>query len=136
MLGVVSPHFTEADPQRYGVTIYVGGYPSLATQDALKTLAAPAIADDPFIHWSDIDRDGTWIFHTVGSAVARSLKPLFMSPDLAGRPGKPLADRIKLPTGGVPSAISDLVAYLRRHEVKWLEQEELDPKLQPFRSEC
>jgi hypothetical protein len=36
-------------------------------------------------------------------------------------------------TGAVPSAISDLVAYLRRDDAKWLEQEELDPKLPPSR---
>jgi hypothetical protein len=33
-------HIIEADPDRLGATIYVGGYPSLATQEALRTLAA------------------------------------------------------------------------------------------------
>lgn len=124
-----SRHVTEADPQRAGVTVYVGGYPSLATQDALKSLATALTADVPFFHWSDIDPDGTWIFRTIESSIARDLKPHLMSADLADRLGKPPADRIRLLTGGaVPSAISDLVDYLRRDDAKWLEQEELDPK--------
>jgi hypothetical protein len=122
-------HVTEADPQRAGVTIYVGGYPSLATQEALKGLAAALPSDVSFFHWSDIDPDGTWIFRTIESSIARDLKPHLMSSDLADRLGKPPADRIRLPTGVVPSAISDLVTYLRREDAKWLEQEELDPKL-------
>ena len=122
-------HVTEADPQRAGVTIYVGGYPSLATQDALKVLATTLTTDVPFFHWSDIDPDGAWIFRTIESSIARDLKPHLMSTDLADRLGKPPADRIRLPTGAVPSAISDLVDYLRRDDAKWLEQEELDPKL-------
>jgi hypothetical protein len=105
-----SRHVTEADPQRGGVTIYVGGYPSLATQDALKILATALPADVPFFHWSDIDPDGTWIFRTIESSIARVLKPHLMSADLAARLGKPPADRIRLPTGAVTSAISDLVA--------------------------
>jgi hypothetical protein len=122
-------HVTEADPQRAGVTIYVGGYPSLATQEALKGLAAALPSDVSFFHWSDIDPDGTWIFRTIESSIARDLKPHLMSSDLADRLGKPPADHIRLPTGVVPSAISDLVTYLRREDAKWLEQEELDPKL-------
>ena len=121
-------HVTEADPQRAGVTIYVGGYPSLATQDALKVLATTLTTDVPFFHCSDIDPDGAWILRTIESSIARDLKPHLMSTDLADRLGKPPADRIWLPTGAVPSAISDLVDYLRRDDAKWLEQEELDPK--------
>jgi Wadjet protein JetD, C-terminal len=122
-------HVTEADPQRVGVTIYVGGYPSLATQQALKGLAAALPSDVSFFHWSDIDPDGTWIFRTIESSIARNLKPHLMSPDLADRLGKPPVERFRLPTDAVPSAISDLAAYLRRDDAKWLEQEELDPKL-------
>src|SRR5437016_5329848 len=81
----------EADPQRAGVTIYVGGYPSLATQDALKDIAATLPADIPFFHWSDIDPDGTWIFRTIESSIARVLKPHLMSADLADKLGKPPA---------------------------------------------
>ena len=45
-----SRHVMEADPQRAGVTIYVGGYPSLATQEALRTLAAAIPPDVAFFH--------------------------------------------------------------------------------------
>jgi hypothetical protein len=122
-------HITEADPQRLGVTIYVGGYPSLATQEALRAVATMLTRDVPFFHWSDIDPDGTWIFRTIESSIVRDLKPHLMSADLADRLGKLPADRTRLPTGAMPSAISDLVAYLRRDDAKWLEQEELDPRL-------
>ncbi|MVT55354.1 hypothetical protein GPL17_33515 [Bradyrhizobium yuanmingense] len=126
-----SRHLMEADPHRVGITIYVGGYPSLATQSALKTIATALPANIPFFHWSDIDPDGTWIFRTIERAIARELKPHLMSVDLADRLGKLPADRTRLPTGTMPSAMSDLVAYLRRDDAKWLEQEELDPKLPP-----
>ncbi|MCS3893285.1 hypothetical protein M2171_002418 [Bradyrhizobium japonicum USDA 38] len=124
-----SRHIVEADPQRAGVTIYVGGYPSLATQEALKTVAAAMPADVPFFHWSDIDPDGTWIFRTIENSIVRDLKPHLMSADLADSLGKLPTDRTRLPSGAMPSAISDLVTYLRRDDAKWLEQEELDPKL-------
>jgi Wadjet anti plasmid transformation system JetA-like protein len=124
-----SRHVAEADPQRAGITIYVGGYPSLATQDALKAVAAALPVDVPFFHWSDIDPDGTWIFRTIEGSITRDLRPHLMSPDLADRLGKLPPDRTRLPTGVMPSAISDLVAYLRRDDAKWLEQEELDPSL-------
>jgi hypothetical protein len=35
-------HIIEADPRRLGTTMFVGGYPSLATQQALRTLADTA----------------------------------------------------------------------------------------------
>jgi hypothetical protein len=54
-------HIIEADPGHLGTTIYVGGYPSLATQEALRTLAGAASPATPIFHWSDIDPDGTWI---------------------------------------------------------------------------
>jgi hypothetical protein len=121
-----------ADPQRAGVTIYVGGYPSMATQDALKILAATLPADIPFYHWSDIDPDGTWIFRTIETSIERALKPHLMSADLADRLGKAPSERLRLPTGSVTSGISDLIVYLRREESRWLEQEELDPELPEF----
>jgi len=104
-------------------------YPSLATQDALKTVAAALPADVPFFHWSDIDPDGTWIFRTIENSIVRDLKPHLMSADLADSLGKLPSDRARLPSGAMPSAISDLVTYLRRDDAKWLEQEELDPRL-------
>jgi Uncharacterized protein conserved in bacteria C-term(DUF2220) len=93
----------------------------------LKAIATALPADVPFFHWSDIDPDGTWIFRTIERATARDLKPHLMSADFADRLGKVPAERTRLPTGAVPSAISDLVDYLRRDDAKWLEQEELDP---------
>lgn len=124
-----SRHVTEADPQHAGITIYVGGYPSLATQGALKELATAMPADVPFFHWSDIDPDGTWIFRTIESSVARNLRPHLMSVDIAEKFGKPPAERVRLPSADTVSAISDLVIYLRREDARWLEQEELDPVL-------
>ncbi|MCP3380602.1 MULTISPECIES: Wadjet anti-phage system protein JetD domain-containing protein [unclassified Bradyrhizobium] len=122
-------HVREADPERAGVTIYVGGYPSMATQDALRTLATTLPTDVPFYHWSDIDPDGTWIFCTIETSISRALKPHLMSADLADRLGKAPTERLRLPAGPVTSAISDLIDYLRRDDAKWLEQEELDPVL-------
>jgi len=52
-------HIIEADPGRLGTTIYVGGYSSLVTQEALRTLADAVPPDTPIFHWSDIDPDGT-----------------------------------------------------------------------------
>lgn len=69
-----SRHIMEADPQRAGLTTYVGGYPSLATQDALKTIATVLPAEVPFLHWSDIDPDGTWIFRTIETSIERDLE--------------------------------------------------------------
>jgi hypothetical protein len=124
-----SRHLAEADPQRAGVTIYVGGYPSLATQEALKTLAATLPRDVPFFHWSDIDPDGTWIFRTIERTVERDLKPHLMSANIAERFGSSPPDRIRPKVVTTESAISGLVEYLQRDDAKWLEQEELDPVL-------
>jgi Uncharacterized protein conserved in bacteria C-term(DUF2220) len=104
----------------------------MATQDALKILAATLPADIPFYHWSDIDPDGTWIFRTIETSIERALKPHLMSADLADRLGKAPSERLRLPTGSVTSGISDLIVYLRREESRWLEQEELDPELPEF----
>jgi hypothetical protein len=120
-------HVTEADPERIGLTIYVGGYPSLATQDALKHLAGALPADVPFFHWSDIDPDGTWIFRTIERVVARPLTPHLMSVDLAERFGQRPEQDIRPPRQTESSAIAPLVTYLRSESAKWLEQEELDP---------
>jgi hypothetical protein len=43
-------HIIEADPDRIGTTLYVGGYPSLATQRALHALAAMVPASVPIFH--------------------------------------------------------------------------------------
>jgi hypothetical protein len=120
-------HVMEADPQRAGLTIYVGGYPSLATQQALRTLAAAIPPDVPFFHWSDIDPDGTWIFRTIERTLERVLTPHLMSVEIAERHGRRPAVPVRPPPGTTTSAIADLLVYLQRDDAKWLEQEELDP---------
>jgi Uncharacterized protein conserved in bacteria C-term(DUF2220) len=122
-------HIIEADPGRLGTTIYVGGYPSLATQEALRTLAGAVPPDTPIFHWSDIDPDGTWIFHTVERAIGRSIRPHLMSAEIAEKFGK--VPSIKTAPARCPpdSGISGLAAYLATEGAKTLEQEELDPIL-------
>ena len=123
-------HVIEADPEGEGLTIYVGGYPSLATQDALQYFARAAPAAVPFFHWSDIDPDGTWIFRTVERIVERPLAPHLMTSDLAETLGRAPAEALRPPRNAENSAISSLVTYLQSDGAKWLEQEELDPTLQ------
>ena len=122
-------HVIEADPEGEGLTIYVGGYPSLATQDALQYFARAAPAAVPFFHWSDIDPDGTWIFRTVERIVERPLAPHLMTSDLAETLGRAPAEALRPPRNAENSAISSLVTYLQSDGAKWLEQEELDPTL-------
>jgi hypothetical protein len=113
-------HLIEADRERLGATIYVGGYPALATKEALRRLAEMAPADTPIYHWSDIDPDGTWIFRTIESAIGRPLRPHLMSSHLAEARGT-------VPTSPASSAIAPLVEYLRREGAKTPEQEALTP---------
>ena len=122
-------HIVEADPERRGVALFVGGYPSLATQEALRSLAAVIPSVVPFFHWSDIDPDGTWIFRTIERSVGRPLRPHLMSIAIAEAFGRPPQKLIRLAGGAGASAIADLVAYLQRDDARWLEQEELDPVL-------
>src|SRR5216683_437518 len=122
-------HITEADRERCGLTIYIGGYPSLATQQALKHLADAIPPEVPFFHWSDIDPDGTWIFRTIERIVERPLTPHLMTADLAERFGRVPEQSVRPPRRTENSAISPLVAYLQSDGAKWLEQEELDPVL-------
>jgi hypothetical protein len=120
-------HVTEADPQADGLTIYVGGYPSFATQDALRYFARTVPADVPFYHWSDIDPDGTWIFRTIERIIERPLRPHLMTSDLAERFGRVPEEAVRPQRRAENSAIAELMAYLQRENAKWLEQEELDP---------
>jgi Uncharacterized protein conserved in bacteria C-term(DUF2220) len=122
-------HIIEADPDRMGTTIYVGGYPSLATQKALHALATMLPASVPIFHWSDIDPDGTWIFRTIEQAVGRKVRPHLMAPDIAERLGKAPAERSSLQPCPPDSGIFALTEYLARDDAKTLEQEELDPRL-------
>jgi hypothetical protein len=124
-----SRHVIEADPHRVGTTLYVGGYPSLATQQALRTLAPMLANSTPMFHWSDIDPDGTWIFRTVEKAVGRAVRPHLMSVDIAERLGRAPASRL-VPTSCPPeSGIHPVSEYLEREDAKTLEQEELDPSM-------
>lgn len=120
-------HIIEADPTKEGVTIYVGGYPSLATQKALKSLSDRLDEKVPFFHWSDIDPDGTWIFRTVEKAVGRRLRPHLMSVELAERFGKPASERADIRGCPADSGVAPLVEYLVRDGANLLEQEQLDP---------
>jgi hypothetical protein len=122
-------HVTEADPGRAGLTVYVGGYPSLATQEALQYFARTIPSDVPFFHWSDIDLDGTWIFRTIERIIDRPLTPHLMSPDIAEKLGLAPGEGFRPPSNAQNSAISGLVEYLQGAGAKWLEQEELDPAL-------
>lgn len=118
----------EVDTQRAGMTLYVGGYPSLETQRALRHLAY-ALPQVPFFHWSDIDPEGTWIFRTVERAVGRPIVPHLMDRSLAEAGGVPMGRARNLrPEQVVGTAIADLVDYLAGEDPKWLEQEALDPQ--------
>jgi len=122
-------HVIEADPEHAGLTIYVGGYPSLATQDLLRDLAGAVPQDVPFFHWSDIDPDGTWIFRTIERIIGRPLIPHLMASELAEKFGRVPEDAVRLPRQAENSAIDELVRYLRADGAKWLEQEEIDPEI-------
>jgi hypothetical protein len=122
-------HVIEADQGRMGVTIYVGGYPSLGTQNALRILAGKLSTTVPFFHWSDIDADGTWIFRTIEKAIGRLLHPHLMSPEIAERFGRSANVKAGVRESSPHSGIATLVQYLARDGAKTLEQEELDPVL-------
>jgi hypothetical protein len=122
-------HIAEADREGAGLTIYVGGYPSLATQDALRVLARLMPGEVPFFHWSDIDPDGAWIFRTIERIVARPLRPHLMTPELAETFGRTPDQSVRPLKQAENTTIADLVAYLSGEGAKWLEQEELDPVL-------
>ncbi|MDI3566635.1 Wadjet anti-phage system protein JetD domain-containing protein [Bradyrhizobium sp. Arg816] len=122
-------HVAEADPGRLGATLYVGGYPSLATQQALRTISGMVSEQTPIFHWSDIDPDGTWIFHTIERAVGRPILPHLMSVEIAERSGQ-VPTKKSAPARCPPdSGIASLAAYLAKDGAKILEQEELDPIL-------
>jgi len=123
-------HVLEADPCRRGLALYVGGYPSLGTQKALRALSERLPVRVPFFHWSDIDPDGTWIFKTIEAAVERRLTPHLMSRELAEIYGEPIAGQARLRRGeGGASGIASLIDYLASAEAKVMEQEQIDPRI-------
>ncbi len=123
-------HVLDADPQKIGVTIYVGGYPSLGTQAALEWFGKSLPDSITFFHWSDIDPDGTWIYRTVEKAAGRKFRPHLMSVDLAERHGTPIANTDRARSScSADSAISNLVEYFLRPDAKTVEQEEIEPEI-------
>jgi Wadjet protein JetD, C-terminal len=122
-------HVIEADPGRLGTTMYVGGYPSLATQQALHQIADALPETTPIFHWSDIDPDGTWIFHTIERAIGRFIRPHLMSVDIAEKYGKSPLIKGSSARCPVDSGIFPLAEYLAKDGAKTLEQEELDPQI-------
>ncbi|CDX32698.1 conserved hypothetical protein [Mesorhizobium sp. SOD10] len=120
-------HVTEADPDRRGLVIYGGGYPSTGVQKALGLIAGRFPDDVPFYHWSDIDPDGIWIFLTVERAFGRRLLPHLMTVDLAEKHGSKPDQKASRVARAEGSVLFDLIAYLAKPDAKHLEQEELDP---------
>lgn len=125
-------HVTEADPDRRGLVLYGGGYPSQRIQKALSLIGRRFADDIPFYHWSDIDPDGVWIFLTVEKAFGHRLLPHLMTIELAEMHG----NRPPLAAGRVTKAgesmLSELAAYLSKPGAKYMEQEELDPTIPPL----
>ncbi|TIM11730.1 Wadjet anti-phage system protein JetD domain-containing protein [Mesorhizobium sp.] len=120
-------HVTEADPDRRGLVLYGGGYPSAGIQKAFGLIARRLPDEVPFYHWSDIDPDGIWIFLTVERAFGRGLIPHLMTVELAEKHGNPpvqVASRVARADGSI---LFELIAYLSQPGAKHLEQEELDP---------
>ncbi|MFN3634225.1 MAG: Wadjet anti-phage system protein JetD domain-containing protein [Rhizobium rhizophilum] len=130
-------HVLEVDQERIGLTLYVGGYPSLATQGALSKLASILPETTPFFHWSDIDPDGTWIFRTIERALGRPLRPHLMSRQLAEELGETPAGISRMRQRETSrSLISDLVDYFAEPGAKVMEQEQIDPQIPEwFRSD-
>ncbi|CDN50069.1 Wadjet anti-phage system protein JetD domain-containing protein [Neorhizobium galegae] len=123
-------HVLEADPNGSGLTLFVGGYPSLAAQKAIAVVASMLPDTVPFFHWSDIDADGTWIFRTIERALERRLRPHLMSRELAEAFGVASIGASKLRRGeAAGSMISNLVDYLAQPEAKIMEQEQVDPQI-------
>ncbi|ANW03200.1 Wadjet anti-phage system protein JetD domain-containing protein [Bradyrhizobium icense] len=122
-------HIAEADPGRLGTTMYVGGYPSLATQEALRVIAGMVSECTPIFHWSDIDPDGTWIFHTIERAIGRPIRPHLMSIEIAKQSGQVPPKKAAPARCLSDSGIAALATYLAEEGAKTLEQEELDPVL-------
>nr|WP_246506024.1 Wadjet anti-phage system protein JetD domain-containing protein [Mesorhizobium silamurunense] len=120
-------HVTEADPDRRGLVIYGGGYPSAGVQKALGLIARRFPNEVPFYHWSDIDPDGIWIFLTVERAFGRRLTPHLMTLELAERHGNVPAKVASRVAKTDESSLFELIAYLSEPGAKHLEQEELDP---------
>lgn len=119
----------DVDPERTGLVLYTGGYPSLDIQRAISHLAK-SFPEVPFFHWSDIDPEGAMIFRTVERAASRPIIPHLMDSALADLWGEPLsAPRALSMVEFANSQIADLVRYFEKSDAKWLEQEELDPKL-------
>ncbi|TRC97145.1 hypothetical protein FJV76_10305 [Mesorhizobium sp. WSM4303] len=120
-------HVTEADPDRRGLVLYGGGYPSAGIQKAFGLIARRFPDEVPFYHWSDIDPDGIWIFLTVERAFGRRLLPHLMTVELAEMHGSPPEQTAGRIAKADRSILFELTTYLSKPGAKHLEQEELDP---------
>lgn len=123
-------HIAEADAGRLGLTVYIGGYPSLAAQTALGRLGSILDPDIAFYHWSDIDPDGVMIFRTIETALERPLLPHLMTIALAEAFGTPPSQPTRLRSGEpAGSAMKELASYMAGPTYKAMEQEQIDPEL-------
>jgi hypothetical protein len=119
----------EVDPERTGLVLYTGGFPSLDIQRAIAHLAT-SFPEVPIFHWSDIDPEGAMIFRTVERAAGRPVIPHLMEAALADLKGESLGQASGLRTADFTgSAMLGLARYFESPEANWLEQEELDPQL-------
>ncbi|XIA67776.1 Wadjet anti-phage system protein JetD domain-containing protein [Bradyrhizobium sp. TZ2] len=56
--------------------------------DRARSEADRSAHNTPIFHWSDIDADGTWIFHTKERATGRAVRPHLMSIEIAEKLGR------------------------------------------------
>jgi hypothetical protein len=112
--------------------------PVIAPRASLRVLAGVVAATTPIFHWSDIDPDGTWIFHTIERATGRAIHPHLISAEIAEKLGKVPSTKTASARCPPDSGIFDLAVYLAKNGAKTLEQEELDPVLPriPISSGC
>lgn len=92
----------------------------------MKTLST---STSTHYHWGDIDPDGLAIAEHVNSQTPHELNLHLMTPDLAREFGsEPVKKKRRKPyRAGAPST-SDLAEFLESSDVRWLEQEAIDPE--------
>lgn len=108
------------------VVVYSGGFPSGAVLSLLRAILPSG--ERNLHHWGDIDPGGIRIGRHLETALGATLRPHLMDVELARRLGRPPEERQLAPSLPSESAFSDLAAYLRLPDVRWLEQEVVDPQ--------
>jgi hypothetical protein len=110
------------------LTIYTGGFPSIAVAELLKRIATEV--DAPFVHWGDVDPGGIRIFRHLEEVVARQMRPHLMTRELAEQFGRPCPPDITLGSiAKTDSGVADLAEWLAHGtDTKALEQEAIDPR--------